>query len=168
VRGNERRDIFRDDEDRIEFLGSLDYALKTHGNRLYSYALMNNHFHLLLETPLGGLGEFMRRFNITYTGYFKRRHNRVGHLYQGGYKSIVVEKDEYLSALSRYIHLNLIRTKLFGDNADEVKWEFLTKYKWSSLPGYIDSAKREDNVDYKMVLGEYGGDNYPPVDTPLI
>jgi putative transposase len=159
VRGNERRDIFRDDEDRTEFLEILDYAIKTHGNRLYSYVLMNNHFHLLLETPLGDLGEFMRRFNITYTGYFNRRHNRVGHLYQGRYKSIVVEKDEYLSVLSRYIHLNPIRTRQFAEVSDIDKWDYLKLYRWSSLPGYIDIGKKEDSIDYRTVLGEYGGDN---------
>jgi hypothetical protein len=64
---------------------------------------------LLLQTPLWNLAEFMRHFNISYTGYFKRRHRRVGHLYQGRYKSILVDKDAYLSIVSRYIQLNPIR-----------------------------------------------------------
>jgi putative transposase len=159
VRGNERRDIFRDDEDRFELLGSLDYALKTHGVKLYSYALMSNHFHLLVETPQGDLGEFMRRFNVTYTVYFNRRHNRFGHLYQGRYKSILVEKDEYLSLLSRYIHLNPIRTVRAAGMSAEDKWDYLKRYKWSSLPGYMEVGARQDNVDYEFVLAEYGGDN---------
>ena len=118
-----------------------------------------HHFHFLLETPLGNLGEFMRHFNITYTGYFNRRHKRVGHLYQGRYKSILVNKDEYLSILSRYIHLNPVRLKNMRKEPEIEKVEYLANYRWSSLPGYIKRGKREEFIDYEMVLGEYGGDN---------
>jgi putative transposase len=101
----------------------------------------------------------MRHFNITYTSYFNRRHKRVGHLYQGRYKSIVVDKDEYLSVLSRYIHLNPIRTKQVKGKAGEEKIEILMNYNWSSLPGYITKGKKEKIIDYEKVLDEYGGDN---------
>ena len=120
---------------------------------------MGNHFHFLVDTPMGNLGEFMRHFNISYTSYFNRRHKRVGHLYQGRYKSIVVDRDEYLSVLSRYIHLNPIRTRLMKNKPDEEKAEYLMNYRWSSLQGYINKNKREEFIDYAMVLGEYGGYN---------
>lgn len=158
-RGNERREIFRDDKDRKTFLEILSQSIEIYNIRLYSYILMSNHFHLLIETPLGNLGEFMRHFNITYTSYFNRRHKRVGHLYQGRYKSIVVDKDEYLSVLSRYIHLNPIRTKQVKGKAGEEKIEILMNYNWSSLPGYITNGKKEKIIDYEKVLDEYGGDN---------
>jgi putative transposase len=158
-RGNERRDIYRDDKDRTTFLGTLGQSIKTYTIKLYSHVLMGNHFHLLVETPLGNLGEFMRHFNISYTSYFNRRHRRVGHLYQGRYKSIVVDRDEYLSVLSRYIHLNPIRTRLMKNKPDEEKAEYLINYRWSSLQGYINKNKRDEFIDYAMVLGEYGGDN---------
>ncbi len=158
-RGNERREIFRDDKDRKTFLEILSQSIEIYNIRLYSYILMSNHFHLLIETPLGNLGEFMRHFNITYTSYFNRRHKRVGHLYQGRYKSIVVDKDEYLSVLSRYIHLNPIRTKQVKGKAGEEKIEILMNYNWSSLPGYITKGKKEKIIDYEKVLDEYGGDN---------
>ena len=67
---------------------------------------MDNHFHLILETPKANLSDLMRHFNISYTAYFNRRHRRVGHLYQGRFKAIVVEADSYLLELSRYVHLN--------------------------------------------------------------
>ncbi len=79
-RGNERKDIFKDDADRERFVRILSQAAEIYSIKLCSYVLMTNHFHLLLETPLANLSEFMRNFNITYTGYYNRRHKRVGHL----------------------------------------------------------------------------------------
>ncbi|MEE9523242.1 MAG: transposase [Thermodesulfovibrionales bacterium] len=158
-RGNERRDIFRDETDRKTFLDILAKSLHIYNVTLYSYALMKNHFHLLVETPRGNLGEFMRHFNITYTGYYNRIHRRAGHLYQGRYKSIVVDREEYLSKLSRYIHLNPIRIRAMKNRPDEEKAEYLKNYRWSSLTGYLSIRKKGPLVDYEMVLGEYGGDN---------
>jgi hypothetical protein len=119
---------------------------------------MSNHFHLLVETQAANLAEFMRHFNITYTGYFNRRHRRVGHLYQGRYKSILVEKEPYLSTLSRYIHLNPIRLKSFVKFSSKEKFEKLLDYHWSSLPGYLDKSRQEAMTDYTLVLADYGGD----------
>jgi hypothetical protein len=119
---------------------------------------MSNHFHLLMETPKGNLAEFMRQFNITYTGYYNRRHNRVGHLYQGRYKSILVDKNEYLSVLSRYIHLNPIKIEAMEKVPEKGRIKRLVRYPWSSLPGFLSRQKKEWYVDYAMVLGEYGGD----------
>jgi REP element-mobilizing transposase RayT len=158
-RGNERKEIFKDDQDRETFLEILTKSSGIYTIKIFSYMLMENHFHLLVETPLGNLGRFMRHFNITYTGYYNRRHNRVGHLYQGRYKSILVDKDSYLSVLSRYIHLNPVRIKAMEENTDEEKIQLLQDYTWSSLPGYINTGKREQFVDYAMILKEYGGDN---------
>lgn len=157
-RGNERREIFRDDIDRESFLNILVESKSTYSVKLFSYVLMGNHFHLLLETPLGNLSEFMRQFNITYTGYYNRRHKRVGHLFQGRYKSILVDKAAYLSILSRYIHLNPIRAKEVEGETLREKMQYLKEYRWSSLRGYIDQKKKEALIDYSLVLGEYGGD----------
>ena len=142
-RGNEGSDIYRDDADRTAFLKTLLQSIKTYTIKLYSYVLMGNHFHFLVDTPMGNLGEFMRHFNISYTSYFNRRHKRAGHLYQGRYKSIVVDRDEYLSVLSRYIHLNPIRIGKMKNKPDEEKTEYLMRYRWSSLQGYINKNKRE-------------------------
>lgn len=157
-RGNEKKEIYRDDIDRESFLDILKKSAETYSIKLYTYVLMENHFHLLLETPLGNLSEFMRQFNITYTGYHNRKHNRVGHLFQGRYKSILVDKDSYLSVVSRYIHLNPVRTKEMKLKGVKERIQFLREYRWSSLGGYIDRKRRQDIIDYSIVLGEYGGD----------
>jgi len=157
-RGNERRDIFKDDDDRREFLSILKKSLAIYSVKLFAYVLMTNHFHLLAETPLGNLSEFMRHFNITYTGYLNRRHGRVGHLYQGRYKSTLVDKEAYLSVLSRYVHLNPVRVRAVAKRSKDKRRKYLNTYSWSSLPGYLDNKKRAVFVDYSMVLAEYGGD----------
>ena len=158
-RGNERKAIFRDDHDKSMFLGLLNDGLKTYNIILYCYVLMDNHFHLLLETPLANLSEFMRWFNITYTSHYNRRHKRTGHLYQGRYKSILVEKKGYLHILSRYIHLNPVRTKQGENLSLPEKKKYLGEYPWSSLLGYVDNTRRNGIIDYTKVLESSGGNN---------
>lgn len=158
-RGNERRNIFKNDYDREFFIQTLKDSLNIYNVILYSYVLMPNHFHFLLETPLANLSEFMRQFNITYTSYYNRRYNRVGHLYQGRYKSILVQKESYLNILSRYIHLNPVRVEKMQDTSISEKEKYLRQFKWSSLKGYLNKDNIESFVDYKTVLVEYGGDN---------
>ena len=157
-RGNDRKDIFKDDADRERFLRILHQSVNIYTIKLCSYVLMTNHFHLLLETPLGNLSEFMRNFNITYTGYYNRRYKRAGHLYQGRYTSVLVDKDAYLSVLSRYIHLNPVRIKAHEKTPLKDKIRLLQAYPWSSLPGYLSRKKKEPFIVYDLVLGEYGGD----------
>ena len=158
-RGNERKNIFENDHDRDFFLKTLKESLNTYHVILYSYVLMSNHFHLLLETPLANLSEFMRQFNITYTSYYNRKYNRVGHLYQGRYKSILVQKDNYLHILSRYIHLNPLRVLKMENVSLKEKEKYLRQFKWSSLKGYINKNNTQSFVDYNTILSEYGGDN---------
>ena len=156
-RGNEKRAIFRDNQDRESFLDILVRSQKIYGIRLFAYVLMDNHFHLLLETPLGNLSQFMRRFNITYTSYFNRVHKRVGHLFQGRYKSILVDKESYLSELSRYIHLNPVHTNEHGNKPLEERWHYLVNYPWSSLKGYLSKENKESFLEYSLVLEDFGG-----------
>lgn len=157
-RGNEKKAIFIDGVDRESFLEILVQSKNIFGVRVYAYVLMDNHFHLLLETPLGNLSQFMRRFNITYTSYFNRCYNRVGHLFQGRYKSILVEKESYLSELSRYIHLNPVRIKGFKNKTPEEQWNYLVNYPWSSLKGYLSQRSKRSFIDYSLVLADFGGD----------
>ncbi len=126
---------------------------------LHCYVLMDNHFHLLLETPFANLSEFMRWFNITYTSHYNKRHKRTGHLYQGRYKSILVEKKSYLHIVSRYIHLNPVRTKQEGKLPLSEKEKCLRNYAWCSLLGYINESRRSSMIDYARILESYGGDN---------
>jgi REP element-mobilizing transposase RayT len=90
-RGNERKTIFRDDRDRERFLELVGRAVEEFHLRLHGYVLMSNHYHLLVETPKGGLSRALRYLNGVYTQAFNRRHGRVGHLFQGRYKAILVD-----------------------------------------------------------------------------
>jgi len=156
-RGNERREIFKDDQDRAVFLEKLRISLEIYGVRLHAYVLMNNHFHLIVETPKANLSEFMRHFNIAYTGAYNRRHRRVGHLYQGRYKAILVEKESYLLELSRYVHLNPVRIASQRGRGHRERLRLLERYPWSSLGGYLSLGKKQSGVNYDEVLGYVGG-----------
>jgi putative transposase len=156
-RGNDRRVIFRDDQDRTRFVERLRGALEIFSVRVHAYVLMSNHFHLIVETPKANLSEFMRQFNISYTGYYNRRHRRIGHLYQGRFKAIVVDSDRYLLELSRYVHLNPIRIKAKTQRPDTERIREISRYRWSSLPGYLDGRRNDSWITYEAVLGYVDG-----------
>ena len=112
VRGNQRRKTFRHDDDYRAYLDRLDkYRAQCHV-RIYAFCLMPNHVHLLVETGSIPLAKFMQGVQQSYTQYFNLRYRKVGHLFQGRYKAIICERDKYLLALIRYIHLNPVRAKL--------------------------------------------------------
>ncbi len=156
-RGNEQQAIYQDNRDRSVFVEKLQLSLAIYSVRLHCYVLMSNHFHLIVETPKANLSEFMRHFNVSYTGYYNRRHRRVGHLYQGRFKSILVEADSYLLGLSRYVHLNPVRVGVLRRHGYKEKLRYLQRYGWSSLEGYVESGKRRAWVIYDGVLDYVGG-----------
>ncbi len=158
-RGNRREDIFITDSDRKTFVDGLADSCETYDVRLIGYVLMPNHFHLLVQTPQANLSEFMRHFLVTYTVRFNRRNDRTGHVFQGRFKSLLVEEDEYLLPLSRYIHLNPIRTSQFKDADSKNKSEYLKKYPWSTFPGYCFLRKRNKNIEYGWLLKTYFGED---------
>ncbi|MBW2136625.1 MAG: transposase, partial [Deltaproteobacteria bacterium] len=108
-RGNERKVVFRSLGDREKFLAYLESATERYGAVIHVYCLMDTHYHLFVQTPSVGLSKIMQHINGAYTTYFNRKRERSGHLFQGRYKAIVVEADEYVMELSRYIHLQLCR-----------------------------------------------------------
>jgi REP element-mobilizing transposase RayT/transposase-like protein len=112
VRGNHRRKTFRADDDYKAYLDRLEKYRAQCRVRIYAYCLMPNHVHLLVETGATPLAKFMQGVQQSYTQYFNRRYRKVGHLFQGRYKAIICERDKYLQALIRYIHLNPVRAKL--------------------------------------------------------
>jgi REP element-mobilizing transposase RayT len=120
-RGNRKEAIYLLDEDREQFLSVLGDACAKYQWLCHSYCLMTNHYHLLIETPLSNLSKGMRYLNSVYTQKFNRAHNRIGHVLQGRYKSILVEKDSYLLELSRYIVLNPVRAGMV-QKADKWPW----------------------------------------------
>jgi putative transposase len=115
-RGNARQKVFFSDADRELFLSTLAGVVSRYGWFCHAYCLMANHYHLLIETPKANLSIGMRQLNGIYTQSFNRRHNRVGHLFQGRFKAIVVERESHLLELCRYIVLNPRRVKAVADH----------------------------------------------------
>jgi len=112
ARGDRREDIFEDDEDRKLFLETLGEVIGQFNWVCYAWCLMDNHYHLLIQTPDGNLSKGMRQLNGVYTQASNRRHKRVGHLFQGRFKAILVDSDAYLLELSRYVVLNPVRARI--------------------------------------------------------
>ncbi len=117
-RGNERKPIYLDESDFEGFLKILGDVCERYNWVIHSFCLMTNHYHLLVETPDANLSKGMRQLNGVYTQWFNRKHRRVGHLFQGRYKAILVDKDAYLLELNRYIVLNPIRAKMVDSLSD--------------------------------------------------
>ena len=147
-RGNERKNIFRDNEDRKKFVQLLASAVDQFHLRLHAYVLMPNHYHLLVETPEAQLSRAIRYLNGVYTQYFNRRHKRVGHLFQGRYKAILMDRDSYLVELSRYIHLNPWRVKSGSQDP--------FTYNWSSLRAYTGRSSVPQWLTVEEVLASFG------------
>src|SRR4030066_2354760 len=108
-RGNEKKLIFKDERDPEILLDTLSQVDKRYNWLCHAYCLMNNHYHLIIETPDGNLSSGMRQLNGVYTQAFNRQHNRVGHLFQGRYKAILIQKDSHLLEVCRYVVLNPVR-----------------------------------------------------------
>lgn len=147
ARGNALNAIFLDDGDRELFLVCLSEVVTRFGWLCHAYCLMDNHYHLLIETPEGNLSPGMRQLNGVYTQRFNRRHGRVGHVFQGRFKAIVVDRDSYLLELCRYVVLNPIR-------ADMVK--HIEHYPWSSYPATMGLAACPVWLITDWVLGQLG------------
>jgi REP element-mobilizing transposase RayT len=148
-RGNERKKIFLEDADKIKFLEILEDYHNRFNILIHSYVLMDNHYHLVVETPKGNLTKIMHGINGRYTGHFNRKYRRSGHLFQGRYKGILVDKDAYLVQLSRYVHLNPFRAKIV---------ERPEQYRWSSYLGYIGKTGECTWVEYFWILSTFGTD----------
>jgi len=127
-RGNERKDIFRSDADRLKFLAYLESASEGYGAVIHAYCLLDNHYCLLIETPLGNLSRIMGHINGAYTTYFNAQRKRSGHLFQGRYKSVLIEADAYATELSGYIHLIPVRAGIVSRPEE---------FFWSSYRAYI-------------------------------
>ena len=117
ARGIEGKHIFESKEDKDAFLARLKLVLKSSDIQLYAWAIMGNHFHLLVQTGNTPLSEFMRRLMTSFAVFYNKTHKRKGHLFQNRYKSIVCDKDEYLKPLIRYIHLNPVKAGIVSSDA---------------------------------------------------
>ncbi|MBN1823863.1 MAG: transposase [Endomicrobiales bacterium] len=167
-RGLERREIYKDDADREEFLRRLSEGLKETGHKCYGWVLMPNHFHLILKASARPLSDLMRKLLTGYALYFNKKNKRSGYLYQGRYKSVLCQEDNYLLELVRYVHLNALRAKIVRD------MKALSKYKWSGhsvlmgenkadwqstdeILGYFSQIKSKAIREYEEFVAEARG-----------
>ncbi len=139
-RGDDRKKIFISDYDYRKFMDYLLQAKKKHNFYLYAYVLMSNHYHLLVETTKPNISKIMQNVNSAYTTYYNIKRHKYGHVFQGRYKSILVDKDSYLLELTRYIHLNPVRAKMVK-KPEEYKWSSYKGYLTKEGDGYIDKAQ---------------------------
>ena len=146
-RGNARLPVFEEDRDRRQFLLILEEVVKRYNWLCHAYCLMENHYHLLVETVDGNLSQGMRHLNGVYTQAFNRRHNRVGHVFQGRFKSVLVEQDSYLLELCRYVVLNPVRAGMVKHPGT---------YKWSSYRYTSGLVKAPPFLKVEWILSQFG------------
>ena len=167
-RGDGREDIFLDDGDRELFLNVLAEVSECFNCVVHSYCLMGNHYHLLLETPDGNLSKGMRHLNGVYTQRFNRKHKRVGHVFQGRYKAILVQKETYLLELARYIVLNPVRARMVRSAKDWPWSSYRASAGLADCPSWLStgwvlsafSTKRAEAIErYRAFVAD--GKNQP-------
>jgi putative transposase len=145
-RGNERAAIFRDDRDRARFLEILGSVVSSARWALHAYCLMGNHYHLLVETPLGNLSRGMQRLNGRYTQWFNFRHDRAGHLLQGRFKAILVEKESHLLELCRYVVLNPVRARMVASAG---------QWPWSNYRMTLGKTRSPEWLEVDWTLSQF-------------
>jgi REP element-mobilizing transposase RayT len=146
-RGNAGEKIFKNFRDREKFLEYLEKAVERFGLTVHTYCLMSNHYHILLETPEPNLSRAIQWVNVSYASYFNRKYQRNGHLFQGRFKSILVDADIYLKQLSRYIHLNPVRANIVKRPAE---------YQWSSYLAFTGKASQHEWLEVDWLLSQFG------------
>jgi len=146
-RGNAKSSIFPEEEDRIAFLDVLSGVNERYRWLCHAYCLMDNHYHLMIETPEGNLSSGMRQLNGVYTQHFNKRRQSVGHLFQGRYKAILVQKESHFLEVSRYVVLNPVRAHLVRDPAE---------WKWSSYRSMLGLDKPHPCLARDEILGQWG------------
>jgi REP element-mobilizing transposase RayT len=146
-RGDRREPIYEDDEDRHSFLNMLGTVTGDFNWVCHAYCLMGNHYHLLVETPDGNLGRGMRQLNGVYTQWSNRRHRRVGHLFQGRYQAILVDKDSYLLELCRYVVLNPVRAGMVKKPG---------QWAWSSYRAMMGVQSAPPWLSVQALLAHFG------------
>lgn len=145
-RGDRREDIFEDEEDRRAFLQTLAQVVDQFNWLCYAWCLMDNHYHLLIQTPDGNLSNGMRQLNGVYTQTSNRRHRRVGHLFQGRFKAILVDSDAYLLELARYVVLNPVRAGMVKRPEN---------WSWSSYRASLGLAPADDFLAVDALLAQF-------------
>lgn len=146
-RGNEKKSIFRDDDDREIFLNTLESVNERYKWLCHAYCLMSNHYHIVVETPDGNLSRGMRQLNGVYTQTFNKKHNRVGHIFQGRYKAVLLQKESHLLEVCRYVVLNPVRAKAVKSPEE---------WRWSSYRATAGLEKPHPCLTIEWILGQFG------------
>ena len=146
-RGNAGENIFNSIRDREKFLEYLEKAVERFSIIVHTYCLMTTHYHLLIETPQPNLSTAIQWLNVSYAAYYNKKRRRSGHLFQGRFKSVLVDADEYLKHLSRYIHLNPVRANIVTNPAE---------FPWSSYPAFIEKIKAPGWLETGWLLATFG------------
>jgi len=146
-RGNRHDDIFVDDADRLIWLDVFAQVCTRFNWRCHAWCLMDNHYHVVIETVEGNLSQGMRHLNGVFTQKTNRKHNRVGHVFQGRFKAILVQKEGYLLELTRYVILNPIRAGMVSDLLD---------WKWSNYLAMIGDVECSDWLEKNWILNHFG------------
>jgi len=145
-RGDRREDIYLSDDDRLAWLDILGAVCERFQWSCHAWCQMDNHYHAIIETPEGNLSQGMRQLNGVYTQYVNRTHDRVGHVFQGRFKAILVERDAYLLELARYVVLNPVRARMVKRPEQWV---------WSSYRAVIGQADRPPWLHIDWILGQF-------------
>ncbi len=147
-RGNERRNIFFNWGDYSRFLETLGRMVERFQIEVHGYVLMPNHFHLLVRTRQANLSRAVQWLGVSYSVWFNKKHDRCGHVFQGRFKSFVIENERYFAALILYVHANPLRAKLVKE---------LEEYRWSSYRGYLREGRQEAWLKTDTGLSVFGG-----------
>jgi putative transposase len=147
-RGNEKRDISYDGRDYLRFLETLEKMVERFNLEIHAYALMKNHYHLLIRTREANLSRAIQWLGVSYSVWFNRRHERSGHLFKGRFKSFLIENERYFTANYLYIHGNPLRAGIV-----KKLWD----YPWGSYRAYMDSKYEMSWLMMGLVLGMHGG-----------
>lgn len=147
IRGNERKGIFLDDDDKLRFINILEEKNQDKKYSIYGYCIMDNHTHLLISEGDEEISQIMKRINISYAYYYNKKYRRIGHLFQDRFKSEAIEDDRYLLSALRYIHNNPVKAGMVSR---------VEEYKWSSYGFYVNKYHyTKDVIDEKFVLGMF-------------
>ena len=146
-RGDGREDIYSSDDDRLDWLETLGHVCTRFNWACHAYCQMTNHYHIVIETPDANLSKGMRQLNGVYTQLFNRKHDRVGHVFQGRFKAILVEKESYLLQLARYVVLNPLRAKMVRR---------LEQWQWSSYRATCGQVQTPEWLQTDFLLSQFG------------
>jgi len=150
ARGNRKENIFYLDKDKSVFLDKMRETFEKYSFICYAYCLMNNHYHLFIKTPLANLTDGMHYLNASYSNWFKAKYKIIGVIFQGRYKSILVDEDNYALELSAYIHLNPLRARMVKS---------IEEYKWNSFLDYIGAREQIiERFDTSFILSQLDND----------